>query len=225
MTKDTPLVKDWLLLGMAAGMAASVAKSLVNYGLSRARVPTIRHGTLAGNIVMGKRERLGGFLPAGAPRTSGELAAGYLADTIVGAAFGAALSYVYAKTPPGNETVKGVLGGAAMGAMTLALGNQLKVKGFRNLSPGQVTSMLATSALFGGLEGWVIGRYGAKLAPQSHPVLVKNVSNREYEEGRLALSRPSASGRVAAAHLRRPGGPAPAVPPRPLDSGLAPTLD
>ncbi|MDI6871211.1 MAG: hypothetical protein QME79_07620 [Bacillota bacterium] len=203
MTRNTPFTKDWLLLGMATGMAASAAKSLVNYALDRTRVPTIQHGTLAGNIVMGKRERLGGLLPGGAPRTSGERAAGYLADTIAGAACGVALSYVYAKTPPGNETIKGILGGAVMGTVTLALGNQLRVKGFRNLSPGQVTSMLATSALFGGLEGWVIGRYGAKLAPQSHPLPVKNVTDRECEQGRLAPA-----GRAA----------------RPLDAGLSPTL-
>ncbi|HHW13981.1 MAG TPA: hypothetical protein GXX28_03485 [Firmicutes bacterium] len=218
MGKNTPIVKDWLFLGMATGMAASVVKSLVNYALDKAGVPTIQHGTLAGNMVLGKRDRLWGLIPGGL-RTPKEHLVGYAADTVAGAAFGAALSYVYAKSPPGNETLKGALGGAVLGLVTLSAGNQLDVSAFRKLTAGKVAALVGTSALFGGLEGMVIGKYGSKLATQSHPVLVKNVSDRSFERGRLTTE-----GRVAAAHLRRPDQDSGLQQRRPLDAGLAPTL-
>lgn len=219
MGKNTPIIKDWLFLGMTTGMMASVAKSLVNYALDKAGVPTIQHGMLAGNMVLGKRDRLWGLIPGG-PRTPREHVVGYVADTVAGAGFGAALSYIYAKSPAGNEALKGALGGAILGFMTLAVGNQLNVSNFRKLTAGKVATLVGTSALFGGLEGMVIGKYGAKLATQSHPVLVKNVSDESFERGRLTTA-----GRVAAAHVRRPEGEtlAPAER-RPLDAGLAPTL-
>lgn len=212
MAKNTPFLKDWFLLGMTTGMTASVAKSMVNYALDKAGIPTVGYSTLAGNMVLGRRGWLGGLVRGG-PRTLGDRLIGHVLDTIVGGAYGVTLSYVYSKTPPGNEATKGMLGGAALGAATLALGNQWNVTGFHRLTAGKIATLLAMSTLFGGLEGWVLGRYGAKLAAQSHPVLVKAVSNKAYERGRLA-----------AAHVRRAAAQTPSAAARPLDEGLSSAL-
>ncbi|MGE5507467.1 MAG: hypothetical protein ACM3RP_03100, partial [Chitinophagales bacterium] len=99
--------------------------------------------------MMGQKPKLGGLIKGGL-RTPGERLVGSLADTIAGGAFGAALSYTYAHTPPGNEVVKGALGGAILGAFSLAAGRQLGVSGFQHMTARDAATHLGLSTLFGG---------------------------------------------------------------------------
>lgn len=197
MTKNIPFTRDWLLLGLAVGIGGALAKTLANVALDKAGVPTVQHTTLTDNLVLGRRTSLPRMF-AEKPHTVGEKAAGYLMDTLAGGAYGAALSYIYAKSPPGNEVAKGVLGGAILELMTLAAGRQLDVPGFRNLTPGRVFTLLGLSGFFGGLQGAIFGRYGARLTTQSHPVLVAQSRPAEFEARRLAPT-----GQVAGRHVRR----------------------
>jgi hypothetical protein len=213
MAKNTPLIKDWFLLGMVTGMAASVAKAVVNYGLDKAGVPTIPHQTLASSMLLRKRARLGGLLTR-PPASAGQKLLGYAADTFAGGAFGVALSYLNARTPAGNEAAKGALGGATLGMLTLAAGNGLNLAGFRRLKTGQAATVLGLDALFGGLAGVIFGRYGAKLV-----------------RGRLQVADEPV-GRVAGRDVRRPAegappageGQGPSAGIAVLDLGISPTI-
>lgn len=218
MSTNTPVRKDWFLLGLLTGMGCSVAKSLLGVAAQRAGIPAKPYASLAGNMMMGARPRLGGLVQGGLS-TPEEKLVGAAADTIAGGAFGVALGYVYAKSPPGHEVVKGALGGAALGTLTLAVGRQLRVSGFQNMTVRNAAIHLGLSTFFGGLEGLILGQYSSRLVQQSHPVLVKEVSDQQFETGRLHYGRET----EARAHRlwRMPED----RPAHPLDAGLTPTIE
>lgn len=190
MAKNTPIIKDWFLLGFTSGVAASIAKTLTNFALNKAGVPTTHFGSMASAMILGKKGRLGGLLPP-PELTKSEWVLGYVADALFGGLLGAGLAYVYVKTPPGNEFAKGAVGGAGLWAGTMALGKQLKLARLAQAQAPEMMTLLGSSVLFGGLQGLVIGKYGASAIEQSHPVLVKHVSSREFGAGRTETQLPA----------------------------------
>lgn len=193
MTKNTPLSKDWLALGIATGISSSILKSATNYGLHRASVPTISFGGMAADAILGHKTRWRSalfFQPQNPTlKRPADRVLGYSADALLGGIFGAALSYILAKSPPGNEFFKGSAAGAILWFITIELGSNLKIQKVQKANAKQLFTILAMNALFGGLEGMVMGKQGTRLIQQSHPVLVKNVTDEEFEKGRLKKER------------------------------------
>lgn len=182
---NTPIIKDWYLLGLTTGIASAAVKSSLNYLASRVGFATSPYGALAGDMILGRRpHRWWAFhRPV---RSRPEQMVGYLADLVFGGIFGVAASYVYSKTPPGNEILKGALGGSALWALTFMVPNQMSVS---QLKADQMVTLLGIDVLYGVMQGALIGRFGAKLIDQSHPVLVKPVTNQEFNRARLATRR------------------------------------
>lgn len=185
MNRNTPIRKDWFILGLAAGMASSGVKSAINWLLGKSGLPTAPYGLMAGNMVLGKREP--SWLPGLKPvRTRGEIWIGRISDVIFGGAFGVASAYLMSKSPPGNEIFKGALGGSILWALTFMVPNQMRVS---KLKPAEMGTLLLTDIIFGMVHGAIIGRYGSSLVRESHPVPVEPVSERSFNKGRLAQRR------------------------------------
>lgn len=89
------------------------------------------------------------------------------------------------KTPPGNEIVKGIIGGSSLWAVVTGIGRLTRIGGFEKATAAKLTSLLATGVCYGAIHGWAIGKWGSSLVDQSHPVLVKPVSNRAFNRGRF----------------------------------------
>lgn len=190
-TANTPVRKDWFVLGFLTGAASSVAKTATNAILAKSGLPTQCYGIMATSAILGKKTILGGRIE-NPPKTPSEWAIGYTTDALMGGLFGAGMSYVLAKTPPGNEFFKGAVGGAALWAGTQMIGRQLQLSGFVPARACEMATLLAVNTLFGGLTGLALGRWGASVVEQSHPILVKETSNREFHKGRLSRSQAEA---------------------------------
>lgn len=187
MTKNTPITKDWLMLGMLTGVGGAIAKELVNYGLFKKNIPTVRYASIAGGAVLGKRATFG-IIPK-KPRTTAEWAIGHVGDIVLGGLFGSTLSYVISKSPPGNEITKGIGGGVTLWATTLAFGNLLNLDGLARIKPNQMASLLAVSALFGGTQGYFLGKYREGLIEPSYPIKVQETSDDQYKSRRMGNRR------------------------------------
>jgi hypothetical protein len=190
MAKNTPIIKDWFMFGFTVGVVSSVAKTFFNAAIHKAGVPTIRYGSVAAGLVLGKKPRLFGIIPA-KPRTRGEWLIGYATDAFMGGIFGASVAYLKTKMPPGYAVHKGAILGAAIGGGSLILGNELRIDHMIKLSPIKISTFIATAALFGGLEGTFIQRFGTKMITQSHPTLTKEVSGQTFQEQRLSVKNTS----------------------------------
>lgn len=62
--------------------------------------------------------------------------------------FGAATAYIIARSPPGNETLKGAGVGAALWMTTLSLGNLLWLDHLTRIKAAQMASLFAASVFF-----------------------------------------------------------------------------
>ncbi|MDI6870943.1 MAG: hypothetical protein QME79_06230 [Bacillota bacterium] len=208
MDRKVPLGQDWLVLGLASGMAASVVKSLLNCGLARAGVPTVPYHDFTAGWVLGRRATLLGRR-AGKPRTPAERALGFVADTIYGGLFGSIVSYFTAQSPPGREIVKGAFGGAVAWSIVMVGLNQLRRP--RRFTPAQMSTLLGMSLAWGSLHGALVG-YAARTARAVRP-------------GRRP-SPPRLVRRLPLRQLREPWAEPERVihNPPPLDEGLTPTL-
>lgn len=192
MDRQRPISEDWFMLGLTTGVAASVAKSLVNLGLRQAGVPTVPYHTFAGGWVLGKKPWFQARVP-GEPRTTGEKALGHVAETLYGGLFGIGIAYVLAHTPPGHESIKGAIGGAACWAFVTASLNQVARP--RRFSGGQMATLLGMNLFYGALQGALIGRCRSAPADQpqrpSQPVLqaAPTISPRPLDEGLTSTLR------------------------------------
>lgn len=190
LTQNTPFRKDWFLLGFATGAVSSIGKNLANLVLYEAGVPTLFYGSMASGMMLGKRDRFGGLLRNG-PRNRGEWAIGYMADAMLGGVFGAGLAYLHTKTPPGNELAKGAITGALLGGTTLVGGRMMKLDALARATPAQSIAVVATSAIFGALQGAVLGRMGSSMIAQSHPIMVQQTSRRAFDRERVQIAGPT----------------------------------
>lgn len=184
MPKNPPMIKDWFMLGFSVGAVSSLCKSVFNEIIHKAGVPTIRYGSVAAGLVLGKKPRLFGIIPA-RPRTKQEWMLGYATDIFMGGIFGAAVAYMKTKMPPGYAIHKGAILGAAIGGGTLILGNELRVDHLIKLKPVKITTFLSTAALFGGLEGAFLQKYNTQMVTQSHPTLTKQVSDQSFYQQQI----------------------------------------
>lgn len=186
--KSTPIVRDWAVFGFAVGAATSVLKTLTNYALLKMGVHVVHYGNIGSGLIMGTKPRIGRLI-AGPPKPP-EVALGYLVDTLAGGAIGAAICrLVQSATPPGNEIIKGTGAGALIAVGTLAAGKMLKMDAFTKITPAAGFALIGTGALYGTIEGIAMAKYGASLITQSHPVIVEQMTTREFNRRRLA-SRP-----------------------------------
>ncbi|PKM41802.1 MAG: hypothetical protein CVV03_11525 [Firmicutes bacterium HGW-Firmicutes-8] len=144
---------DWYIVGSLAGLTASMLKTLVNLGFYKTGVSKLHYVDIAGGFILGKR---GGVKP----RKPIEQALGFVADALLGAAFGASLSYLISKTPKGYEITKGSLFGAALWTSTLSTGTLLQIDGLSNPDPKSMTTMLASSIVYGAGTGLMIKGLG-----------------------------------------------------------------
>lgn len=191
MTKNTPITKDWLMMGIVTGIAGTLAKDLLNYGLYENKIPTVRYANIAGGTILGKKATFG-VIPK-KPRTTSEWAIGYVADIILASFFGTSLAYLITKSPPGNEIIKGIAGGGILWATTLGFGNLLAIDGLARVKPNQMATLLGTSVLFGGVQGYFLGKYRENLIEQSYPIMVQQTSDTQFKQKRLAKRRIKAS--------------------------------
>ncbi|MBS3897661.1 MAG: hypothetical protein KGZ54_03680 [Dethiobacter sp.] len=187
MTKNTPITKDWLMMGIATGVAGTLAKDLFNYGLYKKNIPTVRYASIASGTILGKRATFG-IIPKKA-KTRGELALGLVADIILASFFGTTLTHLIIKSPPGNEIIKGIAGGGILWATTLGFGNLLAIDGLARIKPNQMASLLGSSALFGGVQGYFLGKYREKMIEQSYPIMVQETSDLQFRKKRMAKKR------------------------------------
>ena len=197
MTQDTPARQDWFLAGFLAGALASVVKTLINEGLSSLGLPLPKYDTLASAAILGKRGKLAGPLFR-RTRKGTDQALGYLTDALFGGLLGAGLACVQAKTPPGHDFAKGAIGGAGVWAVTMGLGKQLRLAGLSEADSAEMLTLLSTCALYGGLQGVLVGKLRAHFAA---PPPLAPASPATLLEG-------------------QPAGQAGDQPPQPLPSGL-----
>jgi hypothetical protein len=108
---------------------------------------------------------------------------GYVADAAFGGILGVLASFIYSNTPSGNELAKGALGGAAIWAATFTIPNQMRVS---RLKPAEMLTLFGMDVFYGALHGALIGRLGSQMVRQSHPILVKPVTNDSFNKGRLS---------------------------------------
>ncbi|MBS3982992.1 MAG: hypothetical protein KGZ41_04260 [Dethiobacter sp.] len=204
MTKNTPITKDWLMMGIVSGVAGTMAKDLLNYVLDKNNIPTVRYASIASGTILGKRA-IFGIIPKKA-KTTDEIALGYVADIILASFFGTTLAYLITKSPPGNEIVKGIAGGGILWATTLGVGNLLAIDGLARINPKQMASLLSTSALFGGVQGYLLGKYRENLIEQSYPLMVQETSDQQFKQKRMSRKRraPQASALADEAYCSDP---------------------
>ncbi len=184
MTKNTPITKDWLMMGMLTGVGGAIAKNIVNYALYKKNIPTVLYASIAGGAVLGKRASFG-IIPKH-PKTAAEWTIGYVGDLVLGGLFGTTLAYVITKSPPGNETAKGFGGGVTLWATTLAVGNFFAIDGLARIKPTQMASLLGVSAIFGGVQGYFLGKYREGMIEQSYPIMVQETSDKQFKRRRMA---------------------------------------
>jgi hypothetical protein len=112
-------------------------------------------------------------------------AVGVLADIVIGSLSGIGLARVYATTPPGNEAIKGALGGGLIWGLSLMVGTHTGI--LKKVKSSEMLTTLVIDTLFGAGLGFIIGRKQARVITQSHPVLVKVVSDDRFNEERLRV--------------------------------------
>lgn len=191
VAKNTPLIKDWLAFGFATGALLSTAKTVVSSLMGRAGVRSLPFGRTATHLILGNRTR-----PWWSPArrdTREEKALGAIVDTMMGGLYGTATSFVIALSPPGNEVAKGSMAGALASIATIAFGRVLRIQDVMAIEADEAIEMIAAGALFGGVQGLILGRYGSGMTIQSHPILVKQVNTRQYQQGRLDVDPPTPS--------------------------------
>ncbi len=143
--------KDWFIVGSLAGGFASILKTIVDLGSTKAGIAKLHHVDIAGGFILGIR---GGPKP----RKPLEKGLGAVADVLLGSLFGSGLALLIAKTPKGLEKTKGTIFGTSLWGTTLALGTLLQINGLSKPDPRSMSSMLFTSTLFGTLTGALIKR-------------------------------------------------------------------
>lgn len=162
MSGDTPLSKDWAMLGFSTGVAASLLKTLANKGLSKLGAPTLQYGGLASGLVLGKKPKLGGLVPVTLKGADEQILAN-MVDGLAGGVFGATMAYMHFKMPPGHEVVKGTVAGALLMIGVIAGGHVLQIDNIPGIKAKQSLTLIASGAAFGALQGYILGRYGPGL--------------------------------------------------------------
>lgn len=176
-TPNSPMIKDWFLLGLVSGSVNALSKRTLSGILSKFNLKSLDYSVVAEEILTsGKLESTG----------VSKKVVGVLADIVIGSIFGMGLARVYATTPPGNEIVKGALGGGLIWGLSMMAGTHTGI--LKKVKSSEMLTTFIVDALFGAGLGFMVGRKQARVITQSHPVLVKVVSDDEFNEGRLKVT-------------------------------------